>query len=107
MRMVFGESPRSELGRIAESIRKTRDALPLAVLERARRRGELRPEVKPTRLFEVLRSACAQRLVRAGRLSEQFVRELVDLLMLGVLTPKARAPEHQTRRASARLVNQR
>jgi AcrR family transcriptional regulator len=88
MRMFAAESPHSELSRIAESARRTHDAIPLGILRRARLRGELRADVEPTFLFEVLRSACAQTILHTGEIKDRFVRQLVDLLLFGALKTK-------------------
>jgi AcrR family transcriptional regulator len=88
MRMLAAESPRSELGRIAESVRKRHDATSLVILERARKRGELRANIDISLLFEAMRAACIQMILRTGGLTASFVAKLIDLLLSGALAPK-------------------
>ncbi len=88
MRMLAAESPHSELSRIAESVRKRHDAISLVILQRARKRGELRANVDTSLLFEVMRASCIQMILRTGGLTARFVAELIDLLLAGALAPK-------------------
>jgi AcrR family transcriptional regulator len=88
MRMFAAESPHSELGRIAESVRKGHDSVPLAILHRAHKRGELRAAVEPEFLFDVLRAACTQTILHTGEFKESFVQKLVDLILRGALASK-------------------
>jgi AcrR family transcriptional regulator len=93
MRMVAAESPDSELGRIAESARKGHDEIPLSILQRASKRGELRANVDPKLLVDILRAASLQRIVETGDLQARFVEQLLDLMLVGALAPKpARTP---------------
>lgn len=101
VRLISAESPRSELGRIAESARQRHDAAPLAILKRAQRRGELRKDLDTELLFEVLRSTCAQQMLQKGRLGRAFVGQLVDLLLRGGLA--ASPPSRPPSRAVARV----
>jgi AcrR family transcriptional regulator len=98
MRVVAAESPHSKLGRIAESVRQGHDSIPLAILQRARKRGELRAGVDPSLLFEVLRSACMQMILQTGEIKERFVEQLVDLLLVGALHPKSLKTRRTPRR---------
>jgi AcrR family transcriptional regulator len=85
MRMLAAESPHSELGRIAESVSKRHDAVSLVILQRARKRGELRANVDIPLLFEVMRAACVQTILQTGGLTAGFVAKLIDLLLSGAL----------------------
>jgi len=98
MRMVLAESPHSKLGRIAESVRKGHDSIPLAIFQRARKRGELRANVDPRLLSEVLRSACMQMILRTGAIKARFLEQLVDLLLIGALHPKTVKTRRKPRR---------
>jgi len=88
MRMLAAESPHSELGRIAESVRKRHDSNPLLILQRASKRGELRANVDVSLLFEVLRAACTQTILQTGSLRAPFVTQLIDLLLSGALATR-------------------
>jgi AcrR family transcriptional regulator len=87
-RLFATESSTSELGRIAESVRTSRDAAVLNVLRRANERGELRAGVDPSFVFQIMRSASIQMLLHSGQLEESFVEQLLDLLLVGALAAK-------------------
>ncbi|MEO8920377.1 MAG: TetR/AcrR family transcriptional regulator [Polyangiaceae bacterium] len=98
LRMVAAENPHSELAKIAESVRQRHDALPVAVLKRARARGQLRAGVSPALLYDVLRSACLQRIVLNGKLEERFMVQLLDLLLRGASADAAPEKPKRARR---------
>lgn len=87
-RLFTTESASSELGRIAESVRASRDDGMLSVLRRASERRELRAEVDPNFVFQVIRSASIQLILRSAQLDETFVERLLDLLLVGALATK-------------------
>ena len=104
MRMVAAENPHSELGRIAESVRQMHDTPAVTVLRRARARGELRADVDPVLFFDVIRSACLQRIVLTGKLEERFMVQLLDLLLQGALANTADPkPKPKPRRRATAL----
>ncbi len=104
MRMLAAESPHSELGRIAESVRKRHDAISIAILQRARKRGELRANVDIPLVFEVMRASCIQMILRTGGLTAGFVAKLIDLLLSGTLGPKPAKLRGRRRAATARVA---
>jgi AcrR family transcriptional regulator len=104
-RLFATESSTSELGRIAESVRASRDAGMLSVLRRASERGELRADVDPNFVFQTMRSASVQMLLHSGQLDESFVEQLLDLLLVGALATQPTVKK--TRRASPGPARQR
>jgi AcrR family transcriptional regulator len=104
MRLLAAESPHSELGRIAESVRKSHDSMSLLILQRASKRGELRANVDISLLFEVLRAACTQTILQTGSLRAPFVTRLIDLLLSGALAPRSSKGKAPTGKLRVRAV---
>jgi hypothetical protein len=99
LRMLAAERQNSELRAIAEAIRQAQDDVPRAILERARRRGELREDVELSLLFEVLRAVSEQVVLRSGSLSATFLERLVDLVLRGALSDKGKQRDRRSRAA--------
>lgn len=87
MRMLAAEHPDRQVLEIARSIQQSREHIPRALLERARARGELRDDVEPDFVLDVVRGACERAMARAGKVDERFVTRVVDLVLTGALAP--------------------
>jgi AcrR family transcriptional regulator len=83
-RVLTAEQADPEVSAIARSLQLVYDTVPLALLERAAKRGELRPDVDHVLLFELLKAGCS-------RPPKSFARaaQVVDLLLLGALNPRS------------------
>jgi AcrR family transcriptional regulator len=101
-RMLVAEGPDSELMAIARSMKQAREAVPRSVIEAAQARGELAPGVDAMLLFNVLVSAIHHRLfMDRDAADEGFLDRLVDLLLLGAMSPGARKAAGRPRRSVA------
>lgn len=90
-RVLMAEGPHDELLSIARAVREAYLATPRALVEAARARGELAPDVDADFLVTVLGAAIHQRLlVEWQEVDEGFLVRVVDLLLMGVLAPHAR-----------------
>jgi len=97
LRMLAAESPESDLSAIARSIQKAHEAIPRGILQRAKKRGELRANLEPSLLFELLRAACDGLILRSRNVNERFVVRVVDLLLMGAQSPRSRAAARAVR----------
>lgn len=93
IRMLAAERPDPEVLAIARSIKSSQKAIPMAIVKRAKARGELRADVDPNLFLDVL-SAAYERLVMKAELAEiseatvQAVAEIVDLMLRGALSDR-------------------
>ncbi len=91
MRLMFSEGPGSELMTIAMSMRESFEETPRAILQAAKERGELSPEIDARLLFKVLGATLhRQLLVDRKSVDDAMIGRLVDLLLVGALAPHAR-----------------
>lgn len=97
MRMIAEEHPDSAVIAIVRSIQKTQAAVPQAILRRAQKRGELRPDVSATLLTEILRAACDPTVSNAKVSGIRRFTQTVDLLLEGALASGAKPRRRNTR----------
>ncbi|MGK5550027.1 TetR/AcrR family transcriptional regulator [Actinomadura kijaniata] len=78
-----------DIGELVRSVFEQRNALVLGLIDRARRRGDLRPDADPELLFDQLAGALYYRLLITGRpIDRPYAERLVDAALTGVLPPK-------------------
>jgi AcrR family transcriptional regulator len=76
----------NDIGELLRAVFAQRNAVVLAVLERARQRGELRPDTEPEVLFDQLAGALYYRLLVTGQpIDRAYAQRLVHSALTGVL----------------------
>lgn len=90
-RMTIAEEQNPEFRPIMEALRDSFEALPRPVIEAANKRGEIASGVDARMLFSTLAGAVEHRLFMQRReVDDAFLRRIVDLLLLGALSPDKR-----------------
>jgi len=96
-RISLAEGPDSELMVIARSLRKAHEAVPRSVIEAAQARGEFAPYIDPMLLPNTFVAAIHHRLFAdREEVDDDFLNCLLDLLLLGALTPLGREQRKAT-----------
>jgi AcrR family transcriptional regulator len=84
MRMMLAEGAHGEVAAVARSIRKTKEALPRAFVERAIKRGELPAGSNAQLIFDLLFGAVQHYvLFVAEPCDDRKIEQLVDLVLVG------------------------
>ena len=91
MRLVLAGETHDDLRALAGSLYQSQAASqPLAVMEAATRKGALRAGLDPgTVLFTLAGGLMHRALVERAEVTEAYLEQLVDLLLLGALRPSA------------------
>ena len=100
IQVLAAERADSELSIIARSIRETHGFGARMLLERAVERGELRPEVDLGLFVEVLKATFNNAMLSGQGISERYAARVIDLLLTGALSPRARAREREAAQRS-------
>jgi AcrR family transcriptional regulator len=89
-RMVNADAPDPGLLAIIQSLRQAHEAVPYAIIERAKKRLELRADVDPAMFVALFHLGCT---LSKGQSPPQAMRcrqHMIDLLLSGALRPPAR-----------------
>ncbi|WP_067825135.1 TetR/AcrR family transcriptional regulator [Actinomadura kijaniata] len=87
--LVGAAARHPDIGELVRAVFEQRNALVLDLIDRARRRGDLRPDADPGLLFDQLAGALYYRLLITGRpIDRAYAERLVDAALTGVLPPK-------------------
>jgi AcrR family transcriptional regulator len=90
-RILFAEERNPEFQVISHLMRDSMETCPQPVVDAARARGELAPGMDLMLLFSTLAGAIHHRLFMESReVDEDYLHRLVDLLLLGMLSPARR-----------------
>jgi AcrR family transcriptional regulator len=101
IRMIAASQPDSKIRAILESIQETQEAGPRAMMERARKRGEFRPEVDIELVGQVMMAACDRLVLRSARVDGRLMAKILDLLLFGALDRRgARRRQQKVKPAS-------
>ncbi|MET7479245.1 TetR/AcrR family transcriptional regulator [Streptomyces sp. NPDC005648] len=87
--LVAAAARHPDVGEAVRALFARRNALPLALLDRARERGALRAEVSSALLFDQLAGALYYRLLVTGEpVGARYAEDLVDQVLAGAATPQ-------------------
>ncbi|MEU8797581.1 TetR-like C-terminal domain-containing protein [Spirillospora sp. NPDC048819] len=87
--LVAAAARHPDIGALVRAVFEQRNALVIGLIDRARRRGGLRPDTDPELLFDQLSGALYYRLLITGRpIDRSYAERLVDTALTGVLPPK-------------------
>ncbi|GAA1867704.1 TetR/AcrR family transcriptional regulator [Actinomadura bangladeshensis] len=87
--LVAAAARHPDIGALVRAVFEQRNALVLGLIDRARRRGGLRPDTDPELLFDQLAGALYYRLLITGRpIGRAYAEHLVDAALSGVLPAK-------------------
>jgi hypothetical protein len=87
--LVAAAARHPDIGALVRAVFEQRNALVLGLIDRARRRGDLRPDTDPELLFDQLAGALYYRLLITGRpIGRAYAEHLVDAALSGVLPAK-------------------
>lgn len=90
-RILITEERNPEFAALAQGFRGSLEALSAPVIDAARRRKELKPQVDGHMLVRVLAGALQHRLFIEGEgANTDFLLQLIDLLLTGALAPERR-----------------
>jgi AcrR family transcriptional regulator len=88
-RMFNVDAPDPDLLAITRSLRQAHEAVPRAIIERAKRRGELCPHVNPEMFVALFHSGCAQSKTQSPSQAMRVTQDMIDLLLSGALRRSA------------------
>ncbi|GAA1899475.1 TetR/AcrR family transcriptional regulator [Streptomyces durmitorensis] len=90
--IVAAAARHPDVGQAVRAVFARRNALPLALLESARARGDLNPDARPDVIFDELAGAVYYRLLITGEpFGGDYASRLVDQVLAGARTPSPRA----------------
>ncbi len=90
-RIFMSEERNPEFAALARGFRESLDALSAPVIDAARRRGELKPEVSGDMLVRIVAGTLQHRLYIEGEEADEgFLVPLIELLLTGALAPGRR-----------------
>ncbi|MFF3493105.1 TetR/AcrR family transcriptional regulator [Streptomyces sp. NPDC002795] len=86
--LVAAAARHTDVGQAVRAVFALRNALPLALLEAARGRGELNADAQPDLIFDELAGAVYYRLLITGEpFTGDYASRLVDQVLAGALAP--------------------
>lgn len=93
-RVLIAEGQNAELMAIAKVLREALEAVPRSVIEAAEARGEVERSADDSMLlFNVFKATVQHRILNERKeADEAFLNRVIDLLLLGALSPQGRAP---------------
>ncbi|TMR36890.1 TetR/AcrR family transcriptional regulator [Actinomadura geliboluensis] len=87
--LVAAAARHPDIGALVRAVFEQRNALAIGLIDRARRRGDLRPDADPALLFDQLAGALYYRLLITGQpIDRAYAEHLVDAALRGVLPVK-------------------
>ena len=90
--MMATERPDSEMMAIARSIQHAHEQGPMALLARARDRGDLRPGVDPALVADIIMAACERFVLRPAGMDMDLLTRILDVVLFGGLTDSSPRP---------------
>lgn len=90
-RMVNADAPDPGLLGITRALREAHEAVPHAIIERAKKRLELRADVDPATFVALFHLGCTLSKRQSPSQAMRFTRQMIDLLLSGALTSGGRS----------------